>query len=149
MDVCFKFLMPSDPRFLAVVRATVGELGSVYGFPEEDCRGITLAVDEAVANIIRHAYRGEHDGRIEVNCHARPDRLEFKFFDQGEAPDPVRLVPHPLDCMALSGRGTHIIRSIMDEVSYEQVPGGNQLRLSKRMPTAQRGAAKEEPAHER
>jgi len=128
--------MPSDPRFLAVVRAAVGELGSAYGLPDEDCRGIMLAVDEALANVIRHAYGGACDGAIEIRCEARKDRLEFTLLDQGKAPDPARLKPHPLDDTALGGRGTHIIRAMMDEVCYERVPRGNQLRLSKKVPAA-------------
>jgi len=39
-----------------------------------------------------------------------------------------------LDELALSGRGTHIIKAIMDEVSYEKVSTGNQLKLVKRLP---------------
>lgn len=136
MDFSSTFLMPSDTRFLAVVRAVVGELGSVYGLSDEDRRGITLAVDEAVANVIRHAYRGASQGTIEFNCVGREDRLEFTLLDQGEPPDPARVCGRPLDNVSLGGRGCHIIRAVMDEVSYERVPRGNQLRLSKRLPTA-------------
>ena len=142
-DALFKFVLPSHPRYLRVVRAAVGELGSVSGLPAEDCRAVILAVDEALANIIRHAYRGHFDRRIEVTCQAFADRLEFDLLDQGEPPDPDRLAPLPLDDVALSGRGTHIIRSIMDEVSYEQAPGGNRLRLSKRLPAVLSGVEEE------
>jgi anti-sigma regulatory factor (Ser/Thr protein kinase) len=136
MDVSLKFLVPSDPRFLAVIRAAIDELGLVYGLPGEERRGVTIAVDEAMANIIRHAYRGASDRVIELNCQGKADRLEFTLLDQGEAPDPARLMAHPLDNMALGGRGTHIIRVFMDEVCYETVPRGNQLRLSKLLPPA-------------
>jgi anti-sigma regulatory factor (Ser/Thr protein kinase) len=136
MKVQFRFWIPSHPRFLAVVRAAVGELGSVFAFPDEQCRGMVLALDEALANIIRHAYRGKFDQPVEVSCQVLSDRLEFTMLDQGEPPDPARLAEHPLDDVSLSGRGTYIIRSFMDEVRYEQVPGGNQIRLSKRLPTA-------------
>ena len=137
-DVLLKFLLPSHPRYLSVVRAAVGELGAVSGFTAEECRGMILAVDEALANIIRHAYRGDFERQIEVSCQAFDDRLEFALLDHGEPPDHGRLTPHPLDDVALSGRGTYIIRSIMDEVSYEQASGGNLLRLSKRLPVLSR-----------
>jgi len=139
MEVSIKFVIPSHPRYLSLVRAAVGELAVIQELRPEECRGIMLAVDEALANVIRHAYRGDFERQIEVNCHALADRLEFSLLDQGDAPDPVRLAPHPLDEVALSGRGTHIIRSIMDEVSYEQVPGGNQVRLTKMLPHAGEG----------
>lgn len=129
-----KFLLPSDPRYLTVVRAAVSELGSVYGLAGEESRAVTLAVDEAMANVIRHAYRGDPERSIEIDCLARPDRLEFRLLDQGDPPDPARLRACPPEDCALSGRGTHLIRMIMDEVSYERVPSGNQLKLCKRLP---------------
>ena len=136
MNFHLRFVMSSDPRLLCVVRAAIGELGSVFGLPDEDCREMTLAVDEALANIIRHAYKSRLDQQIELNCRARADRLEFTIFDRGEPADPSRICAQPLDAVTLSGRGTHLIKLVMDEVCYEQVLGGNQLRLSKHLPPA-------------
>jgi anti-sigma regulatory factor (Ser/Thr protein kinase) len=126
--------MPSNPRFLPVVRAAVGELGLACGLPEESSGGVTLAVDEALANIIRHAYKNRYDQEIELDCRASADQMEFILLDRGEPPDPARICGQPLDEVSLSGRGTHLIRAIMDEVSYERVPGGNQLKLIKHLP---------------
>jgi anti-sigma regulatory factor (Ser/Thr protein kinase) len=69
-----------------------------------------------------------------MNCKARADRLEFTLLDQGAPPDPARIAAQPPNDSALSGRGTHLIQMIMDEVSYERVALGNQLRLSKQLP---------------
>src|SRR5215469_15716685 len=106
MDASFKFVMPSHPAFLTIVRATVGEIGTVYGLNDGERRGIILAVDEALANIIRHAYHGEVDHPIHVNCQACSDRLEFTLLDWGEPADPARIQAQPLDDTALNGRGT-------------------------------------------
>jgi anti-sigma regulatory factor (Ser/Thr protein kinase) len=143
MNASFKFVLPSQARFLPVVRAAVGELGAACGLTEEECRGVALAVDEAMANVIRHAYRGRPDGSIEIDCCTRDGRLEVTLLDQGEPPDPERLRPHPLDDFSLGGRGTYIMRTIMDEVCYETVSGGNQLRLSRRLPATGNGAEAE------
>jgi len=134
MSFQLRLVMPSHPRFLCVVRAAVGELGLVYGLPEESSQGVTLAIDEALANIIRHAYKNRYDQQIELNCHVGDDQIEFTFLDQGEPPDPARICGQPLDDISLSGRGTHLIKATMDEVTYERVPGGNQLTLIKRLP---------------
>ena len=136
MDVCLKFSLPSHPRYLAVVRAAVGELSSVSGFAEDQCRALVLAVDEALANIIRHAYRSDFERPVEVRCRVLPDRLEITLLDQGEPPDPARICAQPMDGFALGGRGTHLMRMIMDEVVYETVPGHNQVRMIKRLPVA-------------
>ena len=127
----FQLRMASDPRLLSVVRSTVAELAAVSGFDEEQCRGITLAVDEALSNVIRHAYQNRCDREVELNCQADGDCLEFIFLDQGEPTDFSKVCGRPLDEIALSGRGTHIIRQIMDEVRYERVSGRNRLCLKK------------------
>jgi len=141
LDVFLKLLTPSDPRFLPLIRAAVAELCTVCGFPDDEGRKVTLALDEAVANIIRHAYRGAVDRAIEISCSGWSDRLEFTLLDQGKAPDPARLEAHPPDKEELGGRGTHIIRAVMDEVCYRCVPHGNQLKLSKRLPARDRRAS--------
>jgi len=136
MDVCLQFSLPSHPRYLAVVRAAIGELSSVSGFAEDQCRALVLAVDEALANIIRHAYGSNFDQPVEVQCRVLGDRLEFTLLDQGEPPDPARICAEPMDGFALGGRGTHLMRMIMDEVVYETVPGHNQVRMIKHLPAA-------------
>jgi anti-sigma regulatory factor (Ser/Thr protein kinase) len=131
-----RVVMSSDPRFLSVVRAVVGRLGEVYGLTEDSCREVTLAVDEALANVIRHAYKNRHDEEIEFNCQAMADHLEFTLVDRGEPADMARICGRPLDEVSLSGRGTHLIKAAMDEMRYERVPAGNQLRLTKNIPAA-------------
>ncbi len=121
----------SDPRLLSVVRSAVSELATVCGFKDEQCRRITLAVDEALSNVMRHAYKNRYDQEIELSCQAHPDCLEFQLTDRGEAADRSRICAQPLDEIAPGGRGTHLIRQIMDEVCYEQIPEGNRLRLKK------------------
>ena len=46
-----KFAMPSDPRYLPVVRGVIGPLAAAIGWDESECGAITLAVDEALANV--------------------------------------------------------------------------------------------------
>jgi len=132
--------LASDPRLLPVVRSTVAELAAVWGFETEQCRSITLAVDEALSNVIQHAYKNRCDQEIELSCQAHSDSLEFSFVDRGEAVDPSRVCAQPLDETATSGRGTHLIRQIMDEVCYERLPEGNRLRLKKYLPGIKRSA---------
>ena len=130
----FRVRMASDPRLLPVVRSTVSELAAVWGFEDEQCRRITLAVDEALSNIIRHAYKNQCDQEIDLNFQAHSNCLEFSFVDRGEPADPSRFCAQPLNEVATGGRGTHLIRQIMDEVCYERLPEGNLLRLKKYLP---------------
>jgi anti-sigma regulatory factor (Ser/Thr protein kinase) len=128
---------------MSIVRATVDELGGTYGLSKAECVGVTLAIDEAIANVIRHAYKSRYDQTVEFECFVNDQQLEFTLLDQGEPPDPARICAQPLDGIALSGRGTHLINAVMDEVSYNRVPEGNQLKLIKRL-HASRALAGEE-----
>lgn len=136
----FRIRMASDPRLLSVVRSTVSEFAAVWGFEDEQCRRITIAVDEALSNVIRHAYKNRCDQEIELNCQAHSDCLEFSFIDRGEAADTSRFCAQPLDETASGGRGTHLIRQIMDEVCYERLPEENRLHLKKYLPGVKRKA---------
>ena len=133
----FQITMTSNSRLLSVVRAAISELAAIHGFDDRQCRRITLAIDEALSNVIRHAYGNRCDQEIELVCEARSNYLEFAFVDRGEPADPARFCAQPLDDKAGGGRGTHIIRQVMDEVRYERAPEGNRLCLKKYFPGAQ------------
>ena len=134
--------IPSDPEFLTVVRSTVARLAEVLGFASSDCRSVTLAVDEAMTNIIRHAYRSRKDRSINVisrRIHAGRDGkrragLEITLVDYGPAVDPTQLNGRPLDEIKPGGLGLHFIRESMDAVSYVRADSANRLRLVKFLP---------------
>ena len=138
------FLMSSHPRNLPVVRAAVGQLAAMVGWSEADSRAITLAVDEALANVIRHAYHGSAEGTIELQCRAADDEIEFRIRDTGDSPDVTRICAHEIGCDKIGGLGTHIIRQVMDTVAYEVAPDGNWFTACKRLPHASGSREKHE-----
>jgi anti-sigma regulatory factor (Ser/Thr protein kinase) len=126
-----KFAMPSDPRYLPVVRGVIGPLAAAIGWEESECGAITMAVDEALANIIRHAYHNRIDGPIELEFRESADGLEITMLDKGEAPDRSKICAREMGCDQPGGLGTHIIKKVMDTVSYEASPEGNRFVASK------------------
>ncbi len=127
------FTMDSHPRYLPVVRATVSQLAAMVGWDETGCRAVTLAIDEALANIIRHAYHGRPDGKIELQCQAAENELQFQIHDHGDPPDPARICAREPGCDKIGGLGTHIIRDVMDTVSYQTSKEGNCFTAAKRL----------------
>ena len=126
-----KFAMPSDPRYLPVVRGAIGPLAAAIGWDESDCRAIALALDEALANVIRHAYHSRSDGLIDLECRESADGLEIILLDKGDAPDRSKICAREIECDQPGGLGTHIIKKVMDSVSYEESPDGNRFVASK------------------
>ena len=127
------FDMCSQARCLPIVRATVGQLAAMVGWDETESRAITMAVDEALANVIRHAYHGSGAGRIELHCCAAEGELEFRSRDTGAPPDRSLICAREVGCDKIGGLGTHIIRDVMDSVSYEARQEGNWFVAVKRL----------------
>ena len=128
-----KIDMPSDPRYLPVVRGAIGPLAAAIGWDEAGCREITLALDEALANVIRHAYHSRRDGLIQLECREGDGVLEIILLDNGDAPDRSKICAGEMGCDRPGGLGTHIIRRVMDSVTYEVTPTGNRFVASKRL----------------
>jgi anti-sigma regulatory factor (Ser/Thr protein kinase) len=135
----------SDPQTLCVVRAAVGELAATLGLPPEEGRSLVLAVDEAMTNIIRHAYLGKFDRPIEVSFYRghrkqserMQDTLEIRFVDEGVAVDPAKLRGRELEEVRPGGLGLHFIRQTMDDVTFRHFRGRNHLRLVKFLTSGQ------------
>jgi anti-sigma regulatory factor (Ser/Thr protein kinase) len=123
--------MQSDPRFLSVVRSTIGRLASVLGGSDEESTATMLAIDEALTNVIRHSYHGAQDRPIRLICDVRNLGLNVRIIDQGAPPNMAKVCACDPAAPEPGGRGTHVIREVMDVVRYEKTRAGNQLRLRK------------------
>ena len=134
MGLTLKLEVPSDPQILCVVRSAVERFATLVGFSEEDSRSITLALDETMTNIIRHAYGNRPDQAIELRCSSNGESAEFLLLDHGQSVPPEKIRGRPLEEVRPGGLGTHIIAQIMDRVNYEPLPGGNQWKLVKHLP---------------
>lgn len=124
--------IPSDPSALFLVRCLVERLAQRMAFGVEEVAQLTLAVDEACTNAIRHAYGNRLGERIVLRFMVKKESLEIQVRDFGDPVDPSTIRPRELGDIRPGGLGTHFIRSAMDEVSYEaQEGGGTMLRLVK------------------
>jgi anti-sigma regulatory factor (Ser/Thr protein kinase) len=132
-------VVPADPQMLSVVRAAVERLTEILGFSEAETRSITRAVDEAVANVIRHAYGGDPNKRIDVSCKRVVDvvngkqreGLEFQLLDSGHPFDREKLTARSLDEVKPGGLGLHFMRDSMDLMEHSRAEGLNRLRMVK------------------
>ncbi|MCP4164601.1 MAG: ATP-binding protein [Chloroflexi bacterium] len=103
---------------------------------ESDSFEIQLASDEAATNIIHHAYE-EEEGVVTIRCWVR-DGHDFcvELRDSGRPFDPDEIeapdIKAPLEDRAIGGLGIHMMRKVMDEVSFESGDTGNRLLMVKR-----------------
>ena len=124
--------IPSDPKYMPLVRTLTGAAAEAVGFNETDVNYVRLAVDEALANIIRHAYDGDTTQRIEVHVGLHDDRIEVRLRDFGKQCDPSQIKPRNLDDIRPGGLGVHFMREIMNEVVYDTSHEvGTELHMTK------------------
>ncbi len=134
----FTLHVPSSTENLALIREFVSTIGQQAGLDESEVGKLTLAVDEACANVIEHAYG--HDATKEVIVRATFDdeSLRIDVEDAGRGFDPQSVPPAELERLVAErksgGLGMRLMRSLMDEVRYEIEPGKkNELHMIKRI----------------
>jgi serine/threonine-protein kinase RsbW len=144
-DWLLRLELPSDPEILCVVRSAIMRLTEELGFPAGECRALTRAVDEALANIIRHAY-GDRPGqpielvfrRVVARISNKQRKgLEIVLVDRGTAVDRENLCGRSLDDVRPGGLGLHFIEGGVDLMQYNRVARKNRLRLVKYLPAAE------------
>lgn len=129
----FTMTIPADPASIPKVTDGVTHVLTEKGWPEEDVMAVELALQEAVANAIRHGCRGDASKTLEcsVTCDAAGE-VVLTVRDPGQGFDPAA-VPDPLDpknVLKPSGRGIFLINGLMDDVQFAD--GGRQVRMRKK-----------------
>lgn len=108
-----------------------------YGFSETDIEEIRLAVDEAITNVIKHAYHFDASGRIYISVGCDSSRFWIAIQDSGHAfdlnayaePD----VPQRIAERKKGGVGVYLIKRLMDKVEYSKENEHNQIRMIKKL----------------
>ena len=112
--------VPAQAFYLRPLRDLVRDFALDCGAPEGRVINMVLAVNEACANVVLHAY-GEGRGPLHVRGWRQHDRLVFEVSDNGTPvakPVPGRI----------GGRGIPLIRELSDDVDIEG-PGEYGTRL--------------------
>jgi len=127
-----RFELNASSEVLSPFRKELRQILEHAGWEKKTTNEILLAVDEALTNIIRHAYGGAA-GKMTVSVMTTDDRIEIVLEDKGKKFDPTQVPSPDLPRHRPGGLGVHFIRTIMDQMIYDdQCPGGNRLRLIKR-----------------
>lgn len=136
-DGWFELRIDSDLKNLEAaadfIAKTMHKLGAGT---EKDVFDVQLAVDEALTNIIEHAYNGQR-GEIVIRCALSDSKKEFtvQLIDHGKPFDP-KAVAEPDTKAALEDRrrgglGIFFIKSYIQTVKYAVNVKGNELTMTK------------------
>ena len=119
--------IPSRVECIDDARGWVGGRVREAGFDDEAVGEIELALTEALANVIEHAYRGAPEHRIEVGAGLDGATLRVTVRDWGEYFDPAAFRGRDLDDPGEGGYGVFLMTQLMDDVIREPQPGGGTL----------------------
>ena len=138
LEKTFALHVPSSTRNLAMIRDFVKSIGAHAGLDDLEVARLELAVDEACANVMEHAYDSDTTREVSIRAGLDEDALEIEVIDAGKGFDPAAIEQVPLaDLISgkkTGGLGMRLIKSFMDEVHYSMQPGiKNELRMVKRL----------------
>jgi len=113
--------IPNSLDYLPICASFIEHNARLIGFTPEEVRAIALATNEAISNIIIHAYAPGQKDVIEITCWQTPLGIEIIIKEKG-MPFDSSLVPEydleKLDAEDPRGLGLYLIKKTVDEVIY-------------------------------
>ena len=131
MNDWYSLTIPSETESINEVEEKVAHVLDKAGFPEDDAFAIRLALDEALANAIKHGNGYDATKNVSVRFCVKGELAtivvedEGKGFDYNHQPDPTE----PARLELPTGRGLLLMRSYMDSVTFNEK--GNAVTMVK------------------
>lgn len=124
--------IPCKAEWVALARLSVAAVASRLHFSIDEIEDVKLAVAEACTNAIQHAQGSAY---IEIKCEALLDGLRIGVRDYGRTGVVETIRESIPEDERVGGLGVFLIRSLMDDVTYDVNPDhGTQLVMVKRLP---------------
>jgi len=119
------------------LRAAVDAFADSNSLPSDVTYVVHLALDEVVANVIRHAHDDKQEHPIGVDVALGDGILRVEVVDEGKPFNPLAAPPPifdvPLEERRPGGLGIHIVKTVMDELEYRRANGRNKLTMLKNL----------------
>lgn len=131
-EMLFRF--PASLQYLTAVRDAVHAFcvdvlaSETY---EAQVYQLQLAVSELATNIIKHAYRDQEPGAVELQARGGDGAVTLDFYDTGKEHTVLTPTLPDLATLAESGYGSFIIQQSVDRVTYDRANERNHWRLEK------------------
>ena len=127
--------VPAAAENLSVLQAFLEDFWQAARLPPEAQFAFSLGLEEVFVNVVTHGIAQSGASEVFVTLTADDASIELTLRDDTRAFNPLDL-PAPdleaaLEERALGGLGVHLVRTLMDEVSYRRVGDQNQLTLRK------------------
>lgn len=118
---------PADPQQLALIRRELSGWLAPLELSEVEVADVVLAVDEAAANAVRHAYGPDEAGVVELTLWTEEGTLCIEVVDHGSWRPPS---DQPTD----GGRGIPLMNHMSESVLIRFDDRGSRVLLRHRIP---------------
>jgi len=122
----------SNPELLPEIEDFITGCIEEIELSESIRNNIELAVAEAAANSILHGNKNDPTKNVTVKINIARSSIVMSFKDEGEGFQPSE-VPNPTipeNILKGSGRGLHIMNSLVDDINYHFSDSGTELILT-------------------
>ena len=129
-----KLVLASKPEAVEEIEKLAADAATLAGFNQEEQDSLAIAVTEMANNAVIHGNKRDLNKKVHVTVEVVDTEVRMTIRDEGRGFNPDSL-SNPLDPENLlreSGRGVFIVRSLMDELSYDFSHGGTQVTIIKR-----------------
>ena len=133
MSEQFKLKVETNPSELERISAAVEDIGQRENWPAQFIFRVNLVLEELGLNIMSYGYdEGLHE--FEITLTSEADVLRIEVTDDGRPFDPLNEAPEPdldasVDDRQVGGLGIHLVRTMVDEMSYRREQDKNHLTL--------------------
>jgi len=128
----------AETKTVVVVKTAIEEFLKSYNISKKHKNDIFLSVDEAITNIIIHAYKkNTKKEKIFFHIEKKENKIIIILKDTGKPFDSSN-IPKPNVQLNLAGKkrggfGIHLMRTLMDKIEYQFNENFNQITLIKKI----------------
>lgn len=122
---------------LARVADFVADAAEKGRLSQKQSDDVQMAIDEAVTNVMEHAYEGRSDGPIAIQLRVDTNELLVEIRDEGKEFNPKKIKkPNTKSSLAersIGGLGVFFMKKLMDKVEFSRDAHGNLTRMVKKL----------------
>lgn len=137
MQSGFRMSIDGQLSEVARVAAAFADFAVQQGVPVPVRRSVQVVLDDLLANVVQHGLGGRPGGEATVEVALTGGAVVVTIADNGPPFDPfARAAPDTtlsIEERQIGGLGIHLVRQMMDEVSYERREDRNVTVFSKRL----------------
>jgi len=131
--------LPPDLSYLHLAQMVIREMAQKIGFTGNDLSQIDLASEEAVSNVMVHAFADQERENFELICERAPLGMKITIKEKGLPFDPRQIPDYcpseDIDKMSASGMGVFLMKKLMNEVYFRNLGmEGKETQMVKYLP---------------